>query len=300
MKKLLTAAALVLGTVFALPSQAAVAFSFNNGSIINSKHDLSSGSTATIKAVGGTGSDQTCIFCHTPHGALNTQGPLWNRGGTAATIGNAYSNPDTMDGEVLSTFATSSAACMTCHDGVTGLDNLVNVSGTYNKLGTVRNFGAASGPMGPIAAGITTISSLQGGAAASAADLRDDHPIGVPYCGGFTGAAGAASCVDSDFVPAGTGQTVSVLVKGGATQTNGAIAAVAAGDKWWIDTDGTAGKRSKQDLTLFVRTFASPIAGALPSVECATCHDVHNGGTNGTFLRVSNSKSALCLACHTK
>jgi predicted CXXCH cytochrome family protein len=36
-------------------------------------------------------------------------------------------------------------------------------------------------------------------------------------------------------------------------------------------------------------------------VECATCHDVHNGaGTSGALLRVSNSGSAMCLACHTK
>jgi predicted CXXCH cytochrome family protein len=32
-------------------------------------------------------------------------------------------------------------------------------------------------------------------------------------------------------------------------------------------------------------------------VECATCHNPHNG-TNGKFLRMANSGSALCLNCH--
>ena len=34
-------------------------------------------------------------------------------------------------------------------------------------------------------------------------------------------------------------------------------------------------------------------------VECGTCHSVHDD-TNGSFLRMSNAGSALCLACHVK
>ena len=34
-------------------------------------------------------------------------------------------------------------------------------------------------------------------------------------------------------------------------------------------------------------------------IECASCHDPHDN-TNGEFLRVSNSGSALCLSCHNK
>ena len=35
-------------------------------------------------------------------------------------------------------------------------------------------------------------------------------------------------------------------------------------------------------------------------LECASCHDVHNG-TNQEFLLVkSNARSALCMTCHTK
>lgn len=34
------------------------------------------------------------------------------------------------------------------------------------------------------------------------------------------------------------------------------------------------------------------------SMECATCHDVHNKAGIDELLRVSNAGSALCLTCH--
>lgn len=35
-------------------------------------------------------------------------------------------------------------------------------------------------------------------------------------------------------------------------------------------------------------------------VQCATCHDVHNGSGLAMLLVKSNASSALCLTCHTK
>lgn len=40
-----------------------------------------------------------------------------------------------------------------------------------------------------------------------------------------------------------------------------------------------------------------PLFGAGSTVECATCHMVHDD-TNTMFLRASNTDSALCVACH--
>jgi len=55
------------------------------------------------------------------------------------------------------------------------------------------------------------------------------------------------------------------------------------------------GIRTKQDIMLF--TNNAGVTG--PSVECASCHDPHTPN-NGTFLRVSNNQSGLCLSCHVK
>jgi len=35
-------------------------------------------------------------------------------------------------------------------------------------------------------------------------------------------------------------------------------------------------------------------------VQCASCHDVHNGNGVSKLLRISNAASALCLTCHNK
>lgn len=35
-------------------------------------------------------------------------------------------------------------------------------------------------------------------------------------------------------------------------------------------------------------------------MQCASCHDVHNGSGESYLLRMSNNASALCLTCHNK
>jgi len=40
--------------------------------------------------------------------------------------------------------------------------------------------------------------------------------------------------------------------------------------------------------------------GAGGSMECSSCHDVHNTANQADLLRVSNAASALCLTCHDK
>ena len=35
-------------------------------------------------------------------------------------------------------------------------------------------------------------------------------------------------------------------------------------------------------------------------MQCASCHDVHNGSGEASLLRLNNDGSALCLTCHNK
>ena len=50
----------------------------NAQDILNSKHDLGG-------AIAG-GTDEVCVFCHTPHGAnTSASAPLWNKGVTTTT-----------------------------------------------------------------------------------------------------------------------------------------------------------------------------------------------------------------------
>lgn len=46
-----------------------------------------------------------------------------------------------------------------------------------------------------------------------------------------------------------------------------------------------------------VTAAALTLYGTNNTVQCASCHNVHDN-TNGTFLRIANTNSALCTSCH--
>lgn len=249
-----------------------------NAAISSTKHNLSTSGTGSNKVTVGT--DEICVFCHTPHGAdTGTAGaPLWNKKLPAAAGYTPYAVTDSLDGEQITNIAGVSLPCLSCHDGTQAMDNIINApgSGGYDATG-----GGATGRAytWTTTSRINAAGQLTGGAAALGTDLSNDHPIGIQYCGGGRTYGGTTvvggTCNDADF-------------------NNPTAAVIGASQRMWIDTGGAG--RQKTDLFLFNRTFAT--AGAGPSVECASCHDVHSAQT--TFLRVSNAASAVCLACHIK
>lgn len=238
-------------------------------SIKDTKHNLGTAGTGTVHLTAGT--DEVCVFCHTPHGGALATAPLWNKNLPATTYqlyGSTGGESATLDGTILAVGSVSQA-CLSCHDGTQAMDNMINApgSGGFNAggarpAGYVWTGAAADGLM---PAGVTNLGS----------DLRNDHPIGAPYCGGGLTDTGG-TCVDPDFKAVST------------SLINGAI-------QFWVDTTGgTAGTREKADMILYRRA-----SGTGPYVECGSCHDPHNY-SNPTFLRVANNTSNLCLSCHVK
>jgi predicted CXXCH cytochrome family protein len=256
-------------------------------SISVSKHNLSTSGTGNAHVSVGTA--EICVFCHTPHAAdVGTAGvPLWNKrlatGGAAFTTYSSSTMNAVNSNDVGGAIGSVSLACLSCHDGAQAMDNMLNApdSGGYSVTGggtTGLNYtwvGTGAGATGLMVNSGTSLAML-------GKDLNNDHPIGIQYCGGGPGTASpGAACNDGDFVFPTSGTI------GGATV-------------FWVDT-ATVG-RQKNDMILFNRGFpanGTTPAGTYPSVECASCHDPHNV-TNGTFLRVSNAASAVCLACHVK
>lgn len=251
--------------------------------IAGTKHNLGSGG-AGPNTVSNTA--EICVFCHTPHAADISQVgvPLWNKAIVAPASGYTTYSTSTMDAIGTGTLGavvigSVSVACLSCHDGTQAMDNIRNAPGYggYSANGggpTGINYTWSAGAE-VMANGATTLSML-------GTDLSNDHPIGIQYCGGYTVALG---CKDEDFKAPETG-------------TIGGLTA------FWVETGAVASGRQKTDMVLYQRTFAEPngvyAAGLYPSVECASCHDVHGGVTGTTFLRVSNAGSGVCLACHVK
>lgn len=250
--------------------------------IATTKHNLGSAGTGVNHAT--TGTTEICVFCHTPH-ASNTgvAAPLWNKAlpGTSYTT-YSTANSATIDGEVLAV-GSISLACLSCHDGTQAMDNFVNApgsgAGTFGTPGT--------GTAGYTWTGANQTAGKITGVANLGADLTNDHPIGIQYCGGGPNAAApSAGCKDPDFFAPASATINSTLV-------------------FWVDTLALPGNgRQKTDMILYNRSFGSgTLAGAGPSVECGSCHDPHvdSLATDGLyFMRVTTAGSAICLACHNK
>lgn len=253
--------------------------------IATTKHNLGTTGPGPNK-FGGT--DELCVFCHTPHGAdTSAAAPLWNR----VISGTTYQTYDslgtsTLDGKTAPVGSVS-IACMSCHDGTQAMNTVINApgSGNYNATGApmAGAWTGANQTGGRISAGLITNLTT---------DLRNDHPIGIQYAGGgftaTTPTARAAGIGDADFVSPQS-------------------AVIGINRVWWVDTTaagGVAGSRQKTDMALYARGPGAGGGGytgqaeAEPFVECASCHDPHTA--NPTFLRIANTGSAVCLACHVK
>ena len=179
--------------------------------IVNSGHDFTS--------LGWT--NEICAPCHTPHNAIAGAGPLWSHatsGQTFTMYNNAFSS--TIDMTIAGQPQGISMACLSCHDGVTFMDDFI---GTTSATPSVQ--------MAAITANLGT-------------DLTNDHPISITY----------DNTVDTAF------RTI-------------AIASAAPYNLVFFGTN---------------------------QVECATCHDVHNGTAIAAMLRSTNVGSQLCLGCHIK
>ncbi|WP_457641251.1 cytochrome c3 family protein [Persephonella sp.] len=137
-------------------------------------------------ALYSTDTDEVCVFCHTPHGSNSsfTGAPLWNKPIDATVTFQVYGGGQTIGGTTVGQPGDTSRACLSCHDGVSGVNTVINLpgSGGWNSSGTNLNYRGSnlSWKMPwPFAVG-------KGDGGATNYDLRDDHPVGIVYRGDET------------------------------------------------------------------------------------------------------------------
>ncbi len=175
--------------------------------MVGSDHDLSSTS--------GTGDNfEICVYCHTPH-ASNTEfagAPLWNKPTTGTTFTMYGATAEGVPGQTIAgtqTDATptgASLACLSCHDGVSAMNSVVNApgSGGYNTSGTI--IGSPNNLPSKMDAQVRAIG--YGG------DLTNDHPISISY------EPGKASLkpIDTPITDWNNASTIADLLKNGKVQ----------------------------------------------------------------------------------
>lgn len=99
--------------------------------------------------------------------------------------------------------------------------------------------------------------------------------------------------------------TVAIDSYGGATGTSFIDAGKSVGTDLTndhpINIEYTPSAQTDNDFRTAQQVTDSGLKLYNNQVECATCHDVHNAtGTTGALQRISNTSSAMCLACHVK
>jgi len=176
--------------------------------VVNSKHDLSSGNTGTTQWQ-STNESEICVFCHTPHRAIAGVKPLWNKTLPSNTTFTVYSSP-TLDATPSPGLAgSSSLLCLSCHDGVTAMNALANntlvgqptMAGGYTAMGQVYYPGS-------VFAEFPGANIGEGYAGLPANNLSNDHPIAFPYTASHPDVA-RGTLHNPDVQSSGLGGTVS-------------------------------------------------------------------------------------------
>ena len=242
--------------------------------ITGSPHDLSyENNNTNPTGLSGFTQDngEICVYCHTPHAGNTafTGAPLWNKadGGTktyqmygqttTGTAGTTIANTSTETSP-----ANPSLACLSCHDGISAIDSIVNAPGsgmgTYSA-GTNNIVDMLStkfgGNIGQVPGTATT---------GTVVDLSNDHPVSIEYLGTGT-ATSPASLRATSFTLTSYGD--GVAWKGATTISD-------------LLRNGNVECGSCHD----------PHNGG----------NVQGTDTEVNFLRHSNTNSNLCIGCHEK
>lgn len=298
----------------------------NIGSIINTRHNMTQNSAPLIvTSMSNFRNDygEVCVYCHTPHGANQVAtAPLWNRT-IKATSYKTYNQLGTSSlTQAVVQPGGSSLTCLSCHDGQTAIDSIINMPGSWR-----RQIGQATQATIQSTTFLNTWNNTSGTDATKHMGLNSTNGVlgdGTGNNGLGTGGVGCLVChSETGFLP-GTGPDFSMFNLGtdlrndhpvGVTfpTTNGAgtdwntPSGVQGSARYFDTAGGISGKMDKVDIRVYGANQGGAVGAASPTVECASCHDPHGvpDPTNGnkfkpTFLRVNNVGSAVCLTCHTK
>ena len=241
----------------------------STGTIAGTPHDLSTTTT------GDNG--EVCVYCHTPHAGNTdmTGAPLWNKSSAAGTTTYMMYGATTADtaGSTIGSTATDatpanpSLACLSCHDGISAIDSIVNAPGsgagslatgadtmvTYmTAISGVDNGNIGTGPVG----------------SATVVDLTNDHPVSIIY--DATKASLRATTTDLSTTNSATAEWV------GAVKISDLLRGTA---KDRVECGSCHDPHNGYALTADRGTAAAPQVN---------------------YLRYTNNKSELCFGCHNK
>ncbi|NOZ54826.1 MAG: hypothetical protein GXP08_17110 [Gammaproteobacteria bacterium] len=276
-----------------------LAFSGRTADVANTKHNFSAAGPAILpsgqqRVVTATNEQQICVFCHTPHAGLPTQGPLWNRELSNATYSTYVSgsldagrpglNPNAA-AQPLPQPNGSSKLCLSCHDGTLAIGAVNVLNGSFtDRSGLTEDIQMTGTGLGGTMApgeGVNTGFTRYLGT-----DLTNDHPISVRFDANLAQVDGELRFPSVED---------SIVVRGV--------------DPWPVNPS--------QTKTEYIHLEPDPGTTTGGLVQCNSCHDPHIRSTDPTenikFLRLNRfqkvrpqegifnaANDIICLACHNK
>lgn len=308
--------------MLALICSASVSFAANHlapdriSDISNTKHNFAANATVVLpgskqRQVRATSQNETCVFCHTPHGlpSANEQF-LWNRDFSTVNSYSFYSS-SSMDAPIVASvnaIGKPTKMCLSCHDGTVAVGAIKVVNGR-----------AAVADVAMTGDGLTAASSIKDnlsghGNYSLGTDLTNDHPISFEYSS--TLAQSDGELVDpssTDYIGARVGSSVAAHNQAVTSGTATSLQPTTAKTRIAVPLEGALASGNLDNLNS--NTFASLASSG--TVECTSCHDPHIRSTNADenikFLRLHRFQKATpsggafniasdqnCLACHKK
>jgi predicted CXXCH cytochrome family protein len=275
----------VLIAVLALATIANAQYS-NPQAVLTSMHNLSTSGTST-KRPKAVDFKEVCAFCHSPHQSLKNTDPLLNTGGALASEAPYDASGNTLSplwNHALSVKASYPHYTTTTNNYL-GVDTADLGMGATPVITSVQNsnlcLGCHDGSIG-----INTI--FKGQLDPTGATRNRQSPAMNNTGGGINVATIIAGHKLGDDINRGLKAEHPVNFSYDDALTAGVV----------LKTRGVNVTTKRFGVPSTDGNGFMPLYGANNSVQCGSCHDVHDQEQYGYFLRASMDGSNLCLSCH--